>query len=344
MPKLVCLMPLFNHVDLLEKSVMSVMMQKTNFDYKLIIIDDCSTDGSYELALELEKKYKNIAVYRNHENLRLLRSIYNGYNYLKGVDYFCVLDPDDWYTSADKFQIAIDFLEKHKNYSMYMNNIIVFQEQGENFYIDSKIDSFDFDFEDYKKGKKTVYLQTSGVVYRNFYFKYGYDKSFSKILDYPFPQSFRSDGFRWFWYLKKGPAYFCNIPKSVYNYNGQGIWSSMKELDRLFSNVELLIGCSQFFKEDYEFFQKNATNELINSLAKFNCIDCLDKNLEKRIKKLIRFIDFFKRESSLFEIIFNYFIEKIYSFFILINYKKDKYKNKIVKNKVILVLKRLNRE
>ncbi len=342
MPTLVCLMPLFNHVDSLNKSVMSILMQKTNFDFKLIIIDDCSSDGSYELALELENKYRNkIVVHRNQENLKLLKSMYNGYFYLKGYDYFCVLDPDDWYISEDKFQVAVDFLESNKNFSMYMDNVKLLKEFKEDLLVNSKIKSFDFSFDDYQKGKQCVFVQTSGVIYRNLYFKESYNKDFAEILKYPFPRSFEADGFRWFWYLKSGPAHFCNIPKSVYNYNEQGIWSKLQKIDQDFLNVQLFISCSQFFVNDHDFFQKKAFKELINSLINLKDMNALNEERRIQLKEILTFLDFFKNKISLFNLFVLAFNKIFYNLLLLLNYKRNKMKSKLLALKTIKFLSRM---
>ena len=46
MTKLICLMPTYNKEETLAKAIESVLMQKADFDYKLIILDDCSSDNS----------------------------------------------------------------------------------------------------------------------------------------------------------------------------------------------------------------------------------------------------------------------------------------------------------
>ena len=38
-------------------------------DYEYIVVEDCSTDRSYEIALEYAKKDARIRVYRNEKNL-----------------------------------------------------------------------------------------------------------------------------------------------------------------------------------------------------------------------------------------------------------------------------------
>ena len=68
--KLICLMPTHNKQDTLGKAIESVMMQKSDFDYKLFILDDCSTDNSNKIAQMYKEKYPGkIEIFRNEKNL-----------------------------------------------------------------------------------------------------------------------------------------------------------------------------------------------------------------------------------------------------------------------------------
>ena len=98
-----------------------------------------------------------------------------------------------------------------------------------------------------------IFIQTSGCVYRNLYFKSGENKEFDKILSYKFPQSYRADGFRFEWYLRGGKAHFVNKIESVYNYEG-GIWSSTTEAEQNLMNARLMYSCSEFFESEKLFY------------------------------------------------------------------------------------------
>ena len=102
-------------------------------------------------------------------------------------------------------------IQKNKNYEIKSYN--------------GKKTCIDFDYSDRKKGIY-LFMQTSGVVYRNLYFKDGENESFEKILTYTFPESFRADGFRFEWYLRGGKAHFVNRIESIYNQDGNGLWTS----------------------------------------------------------------------------------------------------------------------
>ncbi|MCR5164965.1 MAG: glycosyltransferase, partial [Thermoguttaceae bacterium] len=116
------LMPLYNHEQDLPRAIESVLKQKTDFQYRLVIIDDKSTDNGLTVA----KKYQaenpdRIEIIENEKNLGLLWSIARVYADLN-CDYFAVLDPDDYYTVDDKFQRALSFLEEHPDFTCYFAN------------------------------------------------------------------------------------------------------------------------------------------------------------------------------------------------------------------------------
>lgn len=287
MPKLICLMPTYNKEETLANAIESVIMQKTDFDYKLIILDDCSTDNSNRIANEYREKYPDkIEIVRNETNLKLLHSIINGYKLLKGADYFCVLDADDWYTYDKKFADAVKFLDGHPNYTMYTTNIILKKGEEETPYYQGDKKAFDFGLRE-RKTDNAIFIQTSGVVYRNIYFKEGKNEKFDEILSYKFPQSFRADGFRFEWYLHGGKAHFVNHLESVYNYDLNGIWSEMAECEQSLYNAKLMYSCAEFFPEDKEFYYSQCKQMFKNAMVK---MQHADRESFAKNKELITFL------------------------------------------------------
>ncbi len=268
MLKLICLMPTYNKELTLGQAINSVMMQECNFEYKLIILDDCSTDKSNQIAKDYQNKYPHkIDIVRNTQNLGLLSSIANGYKLLKDAEYFCVLDADDWYTDENKFADAVTFLDKHKNYSMYMSNIILKQDDKEEKYYNGKYQKLDFDFSDKIIGK-SIFIQTSGVIYRNLYFKNGENTKFAQIFNFRYPESYRADGFRFEWYLQGGKAHFENKITAVYNYDTKGIWSGMSEAEQLLHNAKMMYSCAEFFNHAQSYYLYEARQAYIGALQK----------------------------------------------------------------------------
>lgn len=271
--KLVCLMPTYNKEATLEKSIESVIMQKTDFDYKLIILDDCSSDRSNEIAQKYKEKHpQQIEIVRNAVNLGLLKSIMNGYSLLKGAEYFCVLDADDWYTDDRKFSKAIKFLDAHKSYAIYMTNICIKKGNEETLLYNGKKKRLDFNFSDRVKDK-AIMVQTSGVVYRNLYFKSGYNEKFEKILTSKFPESYRADGFRFEWYLQGGKAHFQNEITACYNYDMNGIWSSKTLFEQYLLNSKIMYSCAEFFPNKSSFYLNKARELFILAMKNEKDVD-----------------------------------------------------------------------
>lgn len=54
------IIPVYNRVDLIEKTVESVISQKNSEKYQIILVDDGSTDGSDIKCDELSEKYSNV--------------------------------------------------------------------------------------------------------------------------------------------------------------------------------------------------------------------------------------------------------------------------------------------
>ena len=87
--------PLYNRKDLLPRLYES-LTQQTNFDFEWLICDDCSQDGSYELAKEMEQKETrfSIRVLRAERNGGKHRAVNIGAAQAKGFMFY-IVDSDD---------------------------------------------------------------------------------------------------------------------------------------------------------------------------------------------------------------------------------------------------------
>ena len=94
MTKLVSIIiPCYNQEKYITDAIMSAENQ-TYKDIEIVFIDDCSTDGSLEVANELKKKYTNIVVLKNETNLGVVDSRNKAIDVAKGF-YILPLDGDD---------------------------------------------------------------------------------------------------------------------------------------------------------------------------------------------------------------------------------------------------------
>ena len=70
------IVPVFNSEKYIEKCINSIIKQSyKNFQVK--IVDDCSTDSSYEIASKICANYKNFDIFKNSRRLGALNNISN---------------------------------------------------------------------------------------------------------------------------------------------------------------------------------------------------------------------------------------------------------------------------
>lgn len=120
----------YNQETFIADALDSVLMQKTNFPFEIIISDDCSTDSTPIILRKYQEQFS--------EKIRLLLSEKNigGPENLKRVieasnaKYVTCLDGDDFYTDEYKLQKQVDFLETHPEYAACFHNTWYADEKG----------------------------------------------------------------------------------------------------------------------------------------------------------------------------------------------------------------------
>lgn len=110
----------FNHVNYIRQCIDSILMQKTTFDFELLIHDDCSTDGTTEIVKEYENKYPNIIkpLYEDENQWQKGRKGSRVFNFPRARGkYIAICEGDDYWTDPLKLQKQVDILEKYNNVS-----------------------------------------------------------------------------------------------------------------------------------------------------------------------------------------------------------------------------------
>ena len=120
--KLSIIMLVYNHERFIAQALESVLMQKTDFEYELIIGEDCSSDGSREIIRSYEKRFegKMKPLYRD-KNLGMAGNLMDCLERCTG-QYIAVLEGDDFWTDDQKLQKQAAFLDEHPEYVMVVHN------------------------------------------------------------------------------------------------------------------------------------------------------------------------------------------------------------------------------
>ena len=121
-PKVSVCMITYNHEKYIAQAIESVLIQKTDFDYELVIGEDFSTDKTREIVIKYQKKYPNkIKLILNKENLGMMPNFIQTLKACKG-EYIALLEGDDYWTDPHKLQKQVDFLENNIDFVICFHN------------------------------------------------------------------------------------------------------------------------------------------------------------------------------------------------------------------------------
>lgn len=109
------------HEKYVRKAIDSVLAQKTNYSYEIVISDDCSQDGTVDILKQYEAEYPEIMnVNYNSQNLGIPQNIYQTRCRCKGR-YIVPLSGDDYWIDERKIEKQASFLDEHSEYLAVYN-------------------------------------------------------------------------------------------------------------------------------------------------------------------------------------------------------------------------------
>ena len=127
------IMPAYNAEKFIAEAIESVLVQKFNGTFELIIVDDASTDSTAEIVSVYQMRYADIIRFSKREmNMGANANRYEFSQKARGR-YLAFLDADDFWLTSDKLQRQVDWLEANKSIGAIYSNA---------YYIDNQLAGF----------------------------------------------------------------------------------------------------------------------------------------------------------------------------------------------------------
>ncbi len=104
------IIPAYNAEDIVGEALDSVLGQ-TFGNFEIIVIDDCSKDGTYAVLEEYARKDERVRIFKNEKNSGVSETRNRGVSLARG-DYVAFLDSDDKWC-ADKLERQLALMEKY---------------------------------------------------------------------------------------------------------------------------------------------------------------------------------------------------------------------------------------
>ena len=121
------LMPTYNVEAYIEEAVNSILIQ-TYKKFELIIVDDFSTDKTYEILSQISRKDNRIRLFRNKTNQKICKTLNFALKQARG-EFIARMDGDD-VSCPERFEIMLDFLKNNQEYSLIGSQVYTIDEFG----------------------------------------------------------------------------------------------------------------------------------------------------------------------------------------------------------------------
>lgn len=286
----------YNQANYIKQCLDSILCQKININFDVLVHDDCSNDGTYEILLDYQKQYSNIHIIHEKDRqflkLGFNKMIYENVVPCINSKYVAYCDGDDYWCDDHKLQKQYDFMETHKDYSMCFHSAYQLKNNNE---MSSKWffgDEEDIDMSLLINDEPGIRIATSSIFLRSDVFK-----------DFPnwrlnFPVE---DVPMYMNALLKGKIHRLKDIMCVYRQFANGSWSTQNKNDivRKLNHINSIINSTQEFNVE--------TNYKYNDLVKKQILNCefriyyLNRDFpnlfQKKFKYLFRRLPFKERIS-----------------------------------------------
>lgn len=115
----------YNHKDYIRQALDSIVCQKTNFKFEVIVHDDASTDGTAEIVKEFYEKYPELIIpilqKTNQYQLNVNKLTKFILPIAKGK-YIAWNEGDDFWTDEYKLQKQVDYIENNDDCTMVVHH------------------------------------------------------------------------------------------------------------------------------------------------------------------------------------------------------------------------------
>ena len=117
-PKVSVCVITYNHEKYISQCLQSVIDQKTDFYFEVIVSDDCSTDRTREICMSYQNRYPDkIRFFLNEKNKGMIRNFIDTLN-LCGGKYIAICEGDDYWIDPFKLRKQCEYLEANPEFGL----------------------------------------------------------------------------------------------------------------------------------------------------------------------------------------------------------------------------------
>lgn len=132
-PKVSVLVQTYNHEDYIRECLDSILSQKVDFEYEILLGEDESNDSTREICIEYANRFPGIIrlfLHSRKNNIKLMGKPTGRFNlcynlYSARGEYIALCEGDDFWTEELKLQKQVSFLEANKDFTMCFHKVSI---------------------------------------------------------------------------------------------------------------------------------------------------------------------------------------------------------------------------
>ncbi len=251
----------YNQEKYIRECLDSVLCQKTDFKFEIIVQDDASSDNTVAIIKEYAEKYPKLIVPVLHTENQFSKYGYIVFDDVLTIargDYIAFCECDDFWCDDNKLQMQVDILRNNPNCHICVNKVGSCKENGEP--LSSELPSYQLNTAVYHPEyllEKGLEFQLSGTLFlRNDFEKYNNSKFGFFISPTP------TDTKLYLYFISLCDYYYCDRITSIHRSASIGSWSSNQSKLTLGRRIEYFNNRIELY-ELYDKYTEGKFSEII---------------------------------------------------------------------------------
>lgn len=274
----------YQHVNYIAKCIDGILMQRTNFQFEILLGEDESSDGTRDICIEYETRHpekirlflnsRKEVLYINGEATGRMNLI-NLLNNANGK-YIALCEGDDYWIDPDKLQKQVDFLEANSDYGLVHTDCdFLFENSG------ITIKNYNASTNRYEFGKENTYdtlIKNNIVKTVTVCFKKEFYNEFIQFVEEHIYKWLMFDYPLWIFIANNSKIAYLNKSTAIYRMLNNSASHFIDNFEKTFNFINSSFDIKQFFIKKYG-CDKNTLISVNNSYKKFILSSAL--NLKK---------------------------------------------------------------
>ena len=231
-PLVSVLITTYNQEQFIRQAIESALRQTTDFEYEILVGDDCSTDKTGQICAEYQRRHpEKIRFITAERNLWKSDGNGNRLRHLARGEFLAPLEGDDYWTDKEKLQKQVETLCKHPEVTLCLAG-------SETLHLDGRIEYAHNGYFDQllseSSEREGAFFTADDLFNHSFGFPFGVamfrksDLDFAALCTFYYRTSFTI----YYLLLKKGKGFLLKKPMVMYRKNPNGVFSGLDSFQR----------------------------------------------------------------------------------------------------------------